>query len=341
VKVLKAVFLTEFKKPLEVRDIEAEKALAMHEVLIQIEMSGVCYRDLLTVDGFFPKARLPLILGHEIAGRIAAVGEGVEDFKVGDRVASLTYIYCGECSYCKSGRENLCKRRLWFGEHMNGSYAEFVKTHARSLVKIPDGVSPEGAAIAACVTGMLIHAFKKVASLQQGESVLVTGAGGGVGIHAVQVAKALGCKVIAATSSPSKVERIAGVGADSVLVIDDKFGDEIRRLTDGEGVDVVLEAVGQPTFSLGLRSLRWGGRIVVVGNVTAASVEFPLGFIILRENYIAGCISSTKADVKEALMLTAEGKINPVVSVYPLEKAQEAHAAIRRKETVGRVLLKP
>jgi acryloyl-coenzyme A reductase len=272
---------------------------------------------------------------------VLAVGEGVVDFKPGDRVASLTYIPCGKCKYCKSGNENLCKQRLTFGEEINGSFAQMVKVHERSLVKVPDNVTPEGAAIASCVTGMVLRAFRHVAKVKQDESVLITGAGGGVGIHAVQVAKALGCKVIAATSSEEKFKYIMEAGADEVLLSDDKMVEKVKRLTGDDGVDVVLEAVGQPTFEKSLRCLAWGGRMVVVGNVTASSVEVPLGLIILKANSIAGTIAATKKDLEDALKLTADGKVRPVVTVYPLEKIYDAMEKMRRKESVGRLLLKP
>ncbi|MCL7385162.1 MAG: zinc-binding dehydrogenase [Thaumarchaeota archaeon] len=338
---MRAVLLKKFKELPELTDFELDPSLGSNEVLLEVEMSGLCYRDLLTIDGYFPRTKLPIILGHEIAGKVLAVGEDVVDFKPGDRVASLTYIPCGKCKYCKSGNENLCKQRLTFGEEINGSFAQMVKVHERSLVKVPDNVTPEGAAIASCVTGMVLRAFRHVAKVKQDESVLITGAGGGVGIHAVQVAKALGCKVIAATSSEEKFKYIMEAGADEVLLSDDKMVEKVKRLTGDDGVDVVLEAVGQPTFEKSLRCLAWGGRMVVVGNVTASSVEVPLGLIILKANSIAGTIAATKKDLEDALKLTADGKVRPVVTVYPLEKIYDAMEKMRRKESVGRLLLKP
>jgi len=338
---LRAVFLKKFREPPELTDLEPDRSLGPGEVLIEVEMSGLCYRDLLTVEGYFPRTRLPIILGHEMAGKVIAVGEGVTEFEPGDRVASLTYIPCGKCRYCESGNEHICRRRLTFGEDINGSFAQIVKVHERSLVKVPNNVTPEGAAMAACVTGMLLRAFKHVARVRQGESVLVTGAGGGVGIHAVQVAKALGCRVLAATSSREKVERISEAGADEVVLSDDALVENVKRLTGGDGVDVVLEAVGQPTFNKSLRCLAWGGRMVVVGNVTVSSVEVPLGLIILRANSIAGTIAATKKDLEEALRLTAEGRVKPIGTVYPLEKVHEAMERMRRKESVGRIFLRP
>ncbi|HIQ30465.1 MAG TPA: alcohol dehydrogenase [Candidatus Caldiarchaeum subterraneum] len=338
---MKAVLMTGYNRPLEVRDVEDYGDLAVGEAVVKIEMTGVCYRDILTVEGHFPKAKPPLILGHEIAGRITALGGDSKEFREGDRVVSLTYIACGECTYCRRGQENICRKRLWFGEDLNGSYAEYVKTHIRSLVKVPDNIPAEGAAIAACVTGMVLHSLKRVGGAGAGDSALVTGAGGGVGIHAVQILKALGARVIALTTSPEKAETIYSYGADDVIIAGEKAYEQVRALTGGEGVDLVVETVGEPTFQLSLRSVKWGGRIAVIGNVTAASVNIPLGLLILRENKVSGSISSTKEDVKEALDMTASGRLKPVGRVFPLEKAQEAHEAVKRRKILGRAFLKP
>lgn len=340
-KILKAVFLTGLRKPLEVRDIEVPEKLEPHEVLIKQKMTGVCYRDILTADGFFPRVKIPIIPGHEIAGTVVKVGDAVKDFKPGDYVASLIYIPCGTCRYCRSGMENLCRNRLTYGEDINGSYAEYVKVHENSLVKVPSNVPIEGAVIGACVTGMIYHALKIKGGLTNGETVLITGAGGGVGIHAVQIAKALGAKVIAVTTSEWKTNKIASVGADYVVVSKGAFSDEIKKLTNGEGVDLVLETVGQPTFEQSFRSVRWGGRIIVVGNVNVQPVNLNLGPLILRGVTISGSVSSRKTDLLEALKMTAEGKIKPIIhDIIPLEQAQQAHDMMRKKESLGRVLLK-
>lgn len=325
---------------LVVEDLPLPDKLEPEQVLIKVDITGICYRDLLTVEGFFPNTKYPVTLGHEITGKVVRLGEGVKKFREGDRVAALIYQPCGKCEDCLAGRENLCRYKKTFGEEADGSYAEYVVATEDSLVKVPDGVSAEGAAISACVTGMLLHAFNR-ASTMQGETVLVTGAGGGVGIHAVQIAKALGCRVIAATSSSWKAEKIREYGADEVVVYEKVFSQEVKKYAS-KGVDVVLDSVGTPTLTESIRSLRWGGRLVLVGNVNPKPVEIMLGHIILRENSIFGSLSSTKKDVQEALRMTAEGKIRPVVhSVLPLKDAAQGHRMIKERATLGRVLLKP
>lgn len=337
----KAVLLREFKKPLEVTELNMNETVSGEEVLIRVEATGVCYRDVLTTDGYIPIPRKPVVPGHEIAGRIVKVGEGVREFKEGDRVTSLIHVPCGSCSHCKGGEEHLCRNRKLYGEDLDGSYAEYVKANARSLIKVGENVSTEAAAISACVTGMLLHALKYRAKVSDGEVVLVTGAGGGVGIHAVQVAKALGCTVIAYTTSQWKEDAVSKVGADHVIVSSEKFSEQVKNIS-GDGVDVVLESVGGPTLEQSLRSLRRGGRAVVVGNVDPRPVPVALGIMILKENSILGSYSSRKKDVVEALKLSSEGKIKPIIhDTLPLDEAQEAHDMLRRRGALGRIILKP
>jgi acryloyl-coenzyme A reductase len=337
---LKAVRLEKGGKP-ELREVEVPRELRNDQVLIRLQMTGICYRDLLTVDGFFPNTKYPITLGHEITGTIEKVGNEVKGFKVGERVVSLIYEPCGECESCISGKENLCRKKKTFGEDVDGSYAEYIAVSERALVKVPPEVSAEGAAISACVTGMLLHAFRR-ASLSSGETVLITGAGGGVGIHAVQIAKAIGCRVIASTTSSWKSPRIRESGADEVIEGAPSPSTEVKKLTGGKGVDVVLESVGTPTLSESLRSLAWGGRMVVVGNVDPRPTDMSLGLIILRENSILGSVSSTRKEVEEALRMTAEGKIRPVIhTILNLEQAERGHEMMRKRESLGRVLLKP
>lgn len=337
---MKAVRLEKGGRP-ELHEVPTPSDLRSDQLLLKLEMTGICYRDLLTVDGFFPNTKYPITLGHEIAGTVEKVGENVTDFQVGDRVVSLIYEPCGECEDCLAGRENLCRRKKTFGEDIDGSYAEFIRVSQRSLVKVPAGVSPEGAAISACVTGMLLHAYRR-ASLKEGETVLVTGAGGGVGVHAVQIAKALGCRVIASTTSHWKSTGIRDSGADEVIENATSLSAEVKKLTSGRGADVVLESVGTPTLSESLRSLAWGGRMVVVGNVNPKPTEMSLGLIILRENAIFGSVSSTRKEVQEALEMTAQHRIHPVIhTVLPLDKAGEGHDIMRNRGSLGRVLLKP
>ena len=334
---MKASVLKELKAPLTVEEV-AIPEVSGHDVLIRQTLTGICYRDILTQEGFFPRVSLPIIPGHEISGVIEKVGDEVQQFKPGDRVASLIYTPCGQCEFCKSGNENLCPSKRTFGETVNGGYAQYIRTSDRSLVKVPAGVGEAEASISACVTGMIYNALKRVGGLQEGEKVLISGAGGGVGTHAIQIAKALGAHVIAKTSSSWKTEKLYSLGAD-LVVTSDNFDREIKDQM-GDGVHLALESVGLPTFDKSLRSLRTGGRMVVVGNVDPTPVQLPLGLIILKGNRIMGSISSTREDMKAALQLSAEGKISAMVHrKIQLDEVNGAFSEMKSKMSLGRIMI--
>lgn len=334
----KAAVLSKLKEYPQVREI-SEEPLGENEVLIEQSETGICFRDILTMEGFLPRVVLPMVPGHEISGVVKRVGSRVTGFREGERVASLIYVPCGTCEYCKSGRENLCRNKKTFGESMNGAYRKFLNVPEISLVKVPPKVSPEAAAISACVTGMVVQAMEVVGGLKPGQTILITGAGGGVGSHAVQVAKALGATVVAETSSDWKREGILKLGADHVVGGPD-FNKSIKEIYP-EGVDLVLETVGSPTFNDAFRSLKFGGRMVVIGNVDVNPVSLPLGNLILKGNSIAGSVSSTKSSMKKALNLSNEGKIAAVVGkVFSLDEVGDAYRAMKNRELFGKAFIK-
>lgn len=334
---MKAAILREIKTPISTEEIDVPE-LTPDGVLIRQTLTGICYRDILTQEGFFPRVKLPITPGHEISGVVEKVGDNVTGFKPGDRVASLIYTPCGECEFCTSGNENLCPNKRTFGETVQGGYAQYVLATERSLVKVPEGVEDADASISACVTGMVYNAIKRVGNLKPGERILISGAGGGVGTHAIQIAKALGAYVVAKTSSSWKAERLYSLGAD-LVVTSDNFDREIKENT-GDGVHLALESVGIPTFDRSLRSLRTGGRMVVVGNVDPTPVSLPLGLIILKGNVISGSISSTREDMKAALDLTAQGKIKAVVHrKVKLEDVNSAFTEMKSKMSMGRIMI--
>jgi len=332
----KAVVLDKIGGGLRVEEVEVEEP-GEGEVIVRVEASGVCYRDLLVREGFYPRAKPPLVLGHEFAGVVEKVGERVE-LKAGDKVAGLLYAPCGECEYCRSGREYLCRRRLFYGEELRGSYSEYVKAYATSLVELPNGVSPADASFAGCVLASLTRLFDE-AGVRRGDRVVVTGAGGGVGVHAVQLARAYGAEVIAITRSEEKAERLREF-ADHV-VVGLKFAEEVKRVTGG-GADYVVEIVGSPTMEQSIRSLSWGGKILLYGNVdprTPASI--PLGLLIMKDVSIISAGGGGRLHLRKALELIARGGIKPIYTTMPLEEAERAHDVIKSGRNFGKIVLKP
>ena len=317
--------------------------LGPDDALVRVHAVGVCGRDLIDRRGGFPMMKLPTILGHEIAGEVVAVGKRVTLVAVGDRVATLHRPWCGDCLSCVAGRTLDCEQ-AWqsFGHTIDGGYAELVAAPERALVKIPEGVSAEQAAPLGCTAAVALRALRESAKLALGETVLVTGASGGVGLPAIQLAKAAGARVIAVTGSDAKRDGLLAAGADSVVVArDNQFAADVRAISDG-GVDVALELTGAATFRDAQKCLRPRGRLVVIGNIDLGKVSVALGPLILYGHTIAGARSYTRHDLEECFRLLLRGQLRPLIADrLPLSGAKSAHERLEHRAVSGRLVLVP
>ncbi|MGD8818264.1 MAG: alcohol dehydrogenase catalytic domain-containing protein [Acidobacteriota bacterium] len=341
---MRAVVLREFGGPenlcLEQVSAPDPEALAPGEVLIKTHACGVCYHDIINRRGNLPRTSVPSILGHEIAGEVVALGADVAGFELGDRVASVQRVHCNDCEVCEDQRPTLCKSGVFFGEEIPGGYAEYTVSPAHGLARIPDSIPWAEASICACTIGTAIHVAQR-GRVSPRDTVLITGASGGVGLHAIQVCKLAGARVIAVTSSPEKEEQLREAGADAVIAAPAlRFSREARALTDGHGVDVVLEITGSLTFEESVRSMGVGGRLVMVGNLETHTVDFMPGLMILKELEFIGSFATTTAELVEAFRLVEIGAIRPVLAgTLPLEEASRAHALLYDRKVVGRLAL--
>jgi acryloyl-coenzyme A reductase len=250
-----------------------EPTLRPTDVLIRVEACGVCFHDIVARNGTFRRGvEMPLIPGHEISGVVERVGPQVAHFKPGDRVATAQRRHvCGQCAYCRTGREPSCVELEFLGDAgLNGGYAELVAVEEPNVAHIPADIELRSAAILACACGTELNAVRDVAHVKAGDRVLVTGAGGGVGIHGVQLARLSGGYVIAVTTSPEKAKQIAEAGAHRVILAKRgaDFSNDVKAATDGHGVDVVIDNVGSVAFEPTRRSLAVGARWVFVGQLT-------------------------------------------------------------------------
>jgi acryloyl-coenzyme A reductase len=339
---MKAVIVRDFGGPevLELAEVDRPEP-GIDDVLVRIHAAGICYHDVLSRGGKIPGGRPGRILGHEIAGEIVALGAGVPAARVGERVVLYQRLFCGACRYCLAGRQDLCRNSRVLGEHGGGGYAEFACVPARNAIAIPDGLDMTAAALAVCPVGTSVRAALEVGGLAPGQVVLITGAGGGLGLHQIQVAKCVQARVIAVTSSRDKAEIVRDAGADEVIVAPDlKFSAEVWRLTAKQGADVVLENVVTGTFGESLRSCAQQATVVVLGNIGAQRVELDPGLIIMRRIRVAGSGNATFKDVQVALHLLAAGAVKPFIGrVLPFPQAAEGHALMERRAVTGRVVL--
>ncbi|WP_069808400.1 acryloyl-coenzyme A reductase [Vulcanisaeta thermophila] len=332
---MKAVVVT---KPgvYEIREVD-KPVINEGYVLIKVKYAALCYRDLLQLRGYYPRMRYPVILGHEAVGIV--VDSRDPRFKPGDRVVPLLIEPDGTCQFCSRGLEAYCTNGVSYGEEVDGFFAEYARVSGNALVKVPNDVPDEVAVLTPCVLAMVYKGLKR-AGLEPGETVVITGASGGVGIHAIQVAKALGARVIGVTRSEVKAGVVRKF-ADHVIV-GARFSDEVKRLT-GAGADLVIEAVGTPTLNESLKSLRIGGRVVLIGNVNPdEAFSLRLGYAILKDIEIIGNVRSNRSDITELFRLAGLGLVKPVVAgVYSIDEFGEALSQLSDNSSrVGKVLIK-
>lgn len=339
--LMKAITFRDFGGPEVLQATEVERPQAgPDDVLVRIHAAGICYHDVLSRAGKIP-GKPGRILGHEIAGEIVETGANVAPERIGERVVLYQRLFCGTCRLCLAGRQDMCRNSRVLGEHGSGGYAEFTCVPARNAIRVPDGVDLTAAALAVCPVGTSVRSALGVAHTKPGDTVLITGAGGGLGLHQIQVANSVQARVIAVTSSDDKTESIRRAGADEIVVRPDlKFSADVWRLTGKQGADVILENVVTGTFGESLRSAAQNATVVVLGNIGARPVEIDPGLVIMRRIHIAGSGNATFNDVHTALYLMATGAVKPFIGhVLPFPKASEGHALMERRGATGRVVL--
>jgi len=340
--VMRAVVATAYGGPemLELRTV-GRPVPGPDQMLIEVAACGVCGHDRHARRGDFPLSRPPFVMGHEIAGTVVETGSSLRGFSVGERVAVTQRISCGSCAACLAGKDNVCMAgEGFYGEGPSGGYGDYVVASARNAVHIPEGIPLDVAAVCGCAIGTGFHALRRSA-LGAGDTVVITGAGGGVGLNAVRLAAITGLRAIAVTSSPAKESALRDAGAAAVIVSpDQQFHEQVRVLTRGAGADGVIEIAGSPTFRSSIRSLRAGGRLVFVGNVVPGPVHLNPAVPILKEIELVGSGHVTRADLERVLQLVADGRISPTIAArFPRDDAIEAHRRLDDRSSTGRMVL--
>lgn len=315
------------------------------EVLVQVRACALNHLDVFTRRGEQGRrVNLPHIPGIETAGEVVALGDGVTELRVGDRVVSGPGIWCGRCHRCQAGHENLCIERRIVGVDVHGGYAQYIKLPAYVFARLPESITFEQGAATLIAFGTAWHMLVDRASLSPGETLLVLAAGSGVGMAAVQVGKFLGAQIIATAGTDEKLARIRDVGADETInyVRQPRFARAVRKLTDGRGVDVVFEHVGTDTWKDSVAALAVGGRLVTCGSTTGRWGETDLWSLFAKQATLLGSFSSTQDNFRAVLRLAGEGKLSPVIdSVLPLSAAAEAHRRLEARQVFGKIVLQP
>jgi len=340
---MKAAVLHKYDSPLVIQDVDIP-AIGPKEVLVRVRACGLCGTDLKIASGKFPKIPLPHIPGHEIAGEIHKIGDQVTELRVGERVAVYFYVTCGQCRYCQTGQDSLCIRpKGQVGFHLNGGLAEFVKVPASNVLPIGDNLSFAQAAVLADAVATPYQALVDKANLQRDEVLVIVGAGG-LGLHAIQIAKVLGARVMAVDIDDRHLEKAAEVGADILLHPDrDKITDSIRKETGGYGADVVIDLVGLPeTLERELEWLRPAGKFLMVGYNLTRPFSWSSFDIVAKGLQIMGVRASTRRNLAEVIQWANEKKIVPIVEDrLPLEEVNQVFERLRSGKIIGRIVLEP
>jgi 2-desacetyl-2-hydroxyethyl bacteriochlorophyllide A dehydrogenase len=303
-----AIRLVELQQPLQHTEVN-EPSPGKGEVVVHVQRAGICHTDAHYRAGT-GKTNLPVTLGHEIAGVVSAVGEGVTGLRDGQRVAVHYLFSCGTCERCRKYGEQFCPEGGMIGKERDGGYAQRVVIPAINAIPIPDEVSSDVAAIMMCSTATAYHALR-LGSIRKGDRVAVLGFGG-LGVSAVQLARALGAaEVFAVDVVPEKLELAASFGATPLDARETPVHKAILGATDGKGVDVAVEFTGNANVARGgLRSLSPGGRLMIVA-INLRAMEFdPFTDLLVRERRIIGCSDHTRQELVELLELARKGEID-------------------------------
>jgi alcohol dehydrogenase len=329
-------------RKLELRDVPPPTAPSDGEVQVRVKAVALNHLDLWGFRGMaFAKRQMPLVVGVEASGEIAAVGKGVDSFRAGQKVVMYGGLTCGTCKACREGRDNLCENVAGImGFHVDGFARDLLNMPARLVIPVPDGVADRDAACAPIAFATVEHMLFDNAKLQPGETILVQAGGSGIGTVAIKMAKALGCSVITTVGDDAKAEKAKALGADHVINYKtQRFETITRKLTNKKGVDVVFEHVGGEGFNGSLLVLKRGGRLVTCGSTAGPSIQFNLMQLFQQQYKIFGSFGATMANIRASLAKMAAG-MTPVIDLeVPLAEFERGLARLESRQVFGKVVV--
>jgi NADPH:quinone reductase-like Zn-dependent oxidoreductase len=312
------------------------------QVLVRVRACSLNHLDIWVRKGL-PGVKLPHILGSDVAGEVVEVGEYVSGFKAGQRVLLSPMHYCGHCEKCVAGVQNQCRAFTVLGNGVDGGNCELIAAPAANVIPIPDSLDFNQAASVPLVFVTAWHMLIALAGVRPGQTVLVLGASSGVGIAAIQIAKLFHCRVITTAGDEAKLAKGRDLGADyGINHYQQKISDEVRKITNKEGVDIVVEHVGAATWDESVKSLKTGGTLVTCGATTGPNVAIDLRHLFARQLTMRGSYMGTMADLHEVLRHVFAGRLKPVVDrVFPLSELRAAHEYLEKSQMFGKIVVNP
>ena len=312
------------------------------EVLVRVRACSLNHLDIWVRKGL-PGVKLPHILGSDVAGEVVEVGEYVSGFKAGQRVLLSPMHYCGHCEKCVAGVQNQCRAFTVLGNGVDGGNCELIAASAANVIPIPDSLDFNQAASVPLVFVTAWHMLIALAGVRPGQTVLVLGASSGVGIAAIQIAKLFHCRVITTAGDEAKLAKGRELGADyGINHYQQKISDEVRKITNKEGVDIVVEHVGAATWDESVKSLKTGGTLVTCGATTGPNVAIDLRHLFARQLTMRGSYMGTMGDLHEVLRHVFAGRLKPVVDrAFPLSELRAAHEYLEKSQMFGKIVVNP
>ena len=340
---MKAVRIHEFGGPevLRYEDVPDAKP-RKDQVLVRVRACAMNHLDLWVRKGL-PGVSLPHILGSDVAGEIVEIGEYVTGFRPGQRVLLAPMHFCNHCAQCVAGLQNQCPEFTVLGNRVDGGNCELIAVPAVNVIPLPDSLDFNQAASLPLVFLTAWHMLVGRAGIRPGQTVLVLGAGSGVGIAAIQVAKLFHARVITTAGDEKKLERARGLGADhGINHYQQKISEEVKQLTNQEGVDIVVEHVGAATWEQSMKCLKPAGTLVTCGATTGSDASFDLRFLYARQLSLLGSYMGTMGELSAVLGHVFAGRLKPVVdSTFALQDIRSAHEYLEKSQMFGKIVINP
>ena len=314
-------------------------------VLVKVAAVGVCHHDIAVMSGLLQRGvRKNLVLGHEVSGTVVEKGKNVEDIEIGAKVVASLVDFCGNCSNCLAGRDYRCVSGKGRGHGIDGGLTDYISVPERHLVQIDKGSDIIGASLYGCPIGVGIRALQDVVHIKSGDRVVIFGAGGGLGSHAVQIASSAGAQVMAFTSSPNKIEQLEHFGIESVFLLEQEIdpSELVLSATSDVGVDLIFNPIGGTVFRSAIKSLKLRGKMILAGDIQGHKPNVSMAEIIFRDASILGVVGADVDHICRAANMVSEEEIEPVVgATYKFSEIVEAYENVKSASIFGRVVLVP
>jgi NADPH:quinone reductase-like Zn-dependent oxidoreductase len=338
---MKAVRLHEFGGPevLRYEDVPDPKP-RKDQVLVRVRACSLNHLDIWVRKGL-PGVKLPHILGSDIAGEIVEIGEYVSGFKAGQRVLLAPMVFCNHCTKCVAGLQNQCREFAVLGNGVDGGNCELIAVPAVNVIPIPDSLDFNQAASVPLVFLTAWHMLVRRAGIRQGQTVLVLAGGSGVGIAAIQIAKLFHARVITTAGDETKLDKARALGADyGINHYQQKISEEVRKITNKEGVDIVFEHVGTATWEESMKSVKAGGIVVTCGATTGFDAKLDLRFLFARQLSFLGSYMGTMGDLYDVLSHVFAGRLKPIVDrAFPLKETRAVHEYMEASQMFGKIVI--